>query len=215
MAHYVKLFESIIHSTLWSGESAATKVVWITMLAMADSEGEVYASIPGLAKAAGVTIPECEAALNCFLSPDPYSRSKEADGRRIEEIQGGWELINYKYYRKLKSAEQEKETNALRQKRHRDRKKEKRSVTESNTESLQEEREQEEEEKINNNTTASATPPLFAEAVNGKKPRKNPKKAKFKIPALDFTEEQETAFDRVWQAWPAEGWDFTNRKAQP
>lgn len=62
---------------------------------------------------------------------------------------------------------------------------------------------------------ASATPPLFAEAVNGKKPRKNPKKAKFKIPALDFTEEQEAAFDRVWQAWPAEGWDFTNRKAQP
>lgn len=158
MAHYIKLFDSLIHSTLWQ-EDLHIKVVWVTMLAMADSNGEVYASIPGLAKAAGVTIPQCEEALGVFLAPDPYSRSKECEGRRLCEIKGGWELINYKYYRELKSSEQEKEFAAERAKRYRDRKKGVTPVTENHGSSRQEEEDVDETKSKNIEAPSGASCP--------------------------------------------------------
>lgn len=100
---YTKLFTSITASTVWQ-EPAGTRLTWITMLAMADKNGDVFASIPGLARIANVTLEEVEAALRCFLSPDPYSRTKEHDGRRIEEIDGGWRLLNHAKFREIRSA---------------------------------------------------------------------------------------------------------------
>ena len=139
MAHYAKLFDCIIHSTIWQ-EPLHVKVVWVTMLAMADFHGEVAASVPGLAKAAGVTIEQCEEALSCFLSPDPYSRSPEAEGRRLEVIPGGWELINYVKYKELKSEDQKREQSAERSRRYRERHAishaSSREVTPDHTESL-------------------------------------------------------------------------------
>lgn len=105
---YAKLFSSITSSTIW-GEPAATRVVWVTMLAMKRRDGCVYASIPGLARQANVTLEECEAALQCFLSPDPYSRTKENEGRRIEEIDGGWRVLNAVKFDALRSIEERKE----------------------------------------------------------------------------------------------------------
>lgn len=100
---YTKLFTSITASTVWQ-EPAGTRLTWITMLAMADKNGDVFASIPGLARIANVTLEEVEAALRCFLSPDPYSRTKEHDGRRVEEIDGGWRLLNHAKFREIRSA---------------------------------------------------------------------------------------------------------------
>ncbi len=99
---YVKVYESILQSTIWL-ESPDTKIVWITMLTLKDKEGVVRASIPGLAKTAGVTIEACEAAINCFLSPDPYSRTQDFEGRRIRQVDGGWFLINHAKYRDLRT----------------------------------------------------------------------------------------------------------------
>lgn len=95
---FTKLFSSIVTSTIWQ-EPHTTRIVWITMLAMADINGRVLASIPGLAHTAGVTIEECEAALKTFLNPDPYSRTKTDEGRRIKEVEGGWVLVNYASHR--------------------------------------------------------------------------------------------------------------------
>ena len=105
---FVKLFGSILDSTVWQ-EPATTRVVWITMLAMADEEGQIRASLPGLAKRAGVTLAECETALGAFLRPDPYSSTKENEGRRIEAVDGGWFLLNYAKYRAIKSKEDRRE----------------------------------------------------------------------------------------------------------
>lgn len=105
---YVKLFESIIHSTVWQ-EPLETKVTWITMLAMADQHGVVSASIPGLAKAAGVTLEGCERALATFLAPDKYSRTPDFEGRRIEPVQGGWVLLNHAFYRDLRERDDRRE----------------------------------------------------------------------------------------------------------
>lgn len=108
---YAKLFSSITTSTVWS-EPATTRVVWVTMMAIADRCGEVHASVPGLARVSNVTLPECEAALATFLAPDPYSRTPDNEGRRIEAIRGGWRLLNHGYYRKKLDAEDRKERQA-------------------------------------------------------------------------------------------------------
>jgi hypothetical protein len=105
---YTKLFSSITESTIWV-EPYATRIVWVSMLAMADRKGRVWASIPGLARRAGVTLEEGEAALERFQQPDKYSRTPDNEGRRIEPIDGGWRLLNYDKYRAQLDEESRKE----------------------------------------------------------------------------------------------------------
>jgi hypothetical protein len=120
MPNYTKLFNSIVTSTIWT-EDDKTRIVWITMLAIADQNGEVQASIPGLARLAAVSISDAEIAISKFLGPDPYSRTPENDGRRIAKIDGGWELLNHAKYRRMASLAEAKEANSERQRRHRER----------------------------------------------------------------------------------------------
>lgn len=108
MKPFTKLFSSIISSSIWRA-SKDTKVVWITMLAMCDKEGEVWASVGGLADMARVTREECQKALEELLAPDPDSRTKEHEGRRLEVIDGGWRVLNYRKYRELGRGEDRRE----------------------------------------------------------------------------------------------------------
>ena len=57
------------------------------MLAMADEEGIVSASTAGLARRAGVSARECRAALKVLSAPDPDSRTKAVQGRRIWDLE--------------------------------------------------------------------------------------------------------------------------------
>ena len=99
---FTKLDAGITDSTIWH-QPDHTRLTWITMLAMADQHGYVGASIPGLASRARVPLEACVAALECFKAPDPYSRTKDHDGRRIAEADGGWVLLNHAKYRDRKS----------------------------------------------------------------------------------------------------------------
>ncbi len=78
------------------------------MLAIADSEGYVGASVPGLSKAANVSMEETLAALERFSGPDEYSRTKEHDGRRIESAPGGWRILNFVAHRDGNEDQREK-----------------------------------------------------------------------------------------------------------
>lgn len=118
---FTKLFSSITESTIWS-EDAETRLTWITMLAMADRRGRVWGSIPGLANRARVPVDACENALKIFLSPDKYSRTTDHEGRKIEEIDGGWRLLNYLKYRDIRDQESVKEKTAERVRKHREKK---------------------------------------------------------------------------------------------
>ena len=120
MHSYTKLFSSIITSTIWM-EDDKTRILWITLLAMADQHGEVYSSIPGLARVAGMSVGEAVAALEKLLGPDEYSRTPDYEGRRIAPIEGGWELLNHAKYRLLASRDDAKSANAARVRRHRSR----------------------------------------------------------------------------------------------
>jgi hypothetical protein len=115
MAGYTKLHSTILDSSIWA-ESMATRLVWITMLAMADQNGIVQASVGGLARRANVTREECDEALRVFLGPDPDSRDGTT-GERIEKVPGGWLVLNHANYRDKQTREQEQ--TAARVARHR------------------------------------------------------------------------------------------------
>jgi len=102
------------------------------MLAIANKHGEVQASIPGLARVAGVSVEDCEASINKFLSPDAYSRTPDDEGRRIEHIEGGWQLLNHAKYRAMASKDEAITANAERQRRFRAQKGRNKTVTDSN-----------------------------------------------------------------------------------
>jgi hypothetical protein len=115
---FTKLFNTIVTSTIWQ-EDDKTRIVWITMLAIADHDGIVSAAVPGLASVAHVDVGSTEKALKNLASPDEYSRTQDFEGRRIEVIDGGWLILNYEKYRKMLSEEERKEYKAkwIRQKR--------------------------------------------------------------------------------------------------
>lgn len=94
---FVLLWGKILQSSIWD-EDTATRVVWITMLAMKDEGGLVVATVDSLRRAANVTPEECQRALEKFMAPDPSSGSPEDEGRRIRKVDGGWAIINHQKY---------------------------------------------------------------------------------------------------------------------
>lgn len=118
---YTKLFSSVLLSSVWA-EDNATRLVWITLLASKDRDGIVEGSVPGLAHVARVSVDECRRALEILSSPDPESRTKTKEGRRIEKVPLGWYVINHDLYQGLQSAEDMREKARLRVERHRERK---------------------------------------------------------------------------------------------
>jgi hypothetical protein len=101
MISFTKLFSSIITSSIWN-EDDKTRIVWITILALADSRGRVWASTGGLAHSARTSLEDTKAAIDKLMSPDPDSRTETDEGRRIAKIDGGFQVINHSKYRELR-----------------------------------------------------------------------------------------------------------------
>lgn len=101
---YTKLFSTIVRSSVWL-EDDQTLRVWVTMLALADRDGYVGASVGGLAHQARVPEEKTRAALAKFLAPDPDSRSQEHEGRRIEVADRGWLILNHERFRDMRDEE--------------------------------------------------------------------------------------------------------------
>lgn len=118
MPGFTKLFNSILASSIWS-EDDKTRLVWITMLAMANEFGVVEASVIGLAHQAHVAKEDCQKALEKLLAPDSDSRSKEFEGRRIEQVDGGWKILNHGKYRHKMSLDERREYYRLKKREYR------------------------------------------------------------------------------------------------
>lgn len=97
---FTKLFASITDSSIWSEPDHIVKV-WITMLAMADEHGLVDGTVPGLAARSRKSMAEVEEALAKFTAPDPHSRTRDYEGRRVRALEGGWVLLNHDKYRAI------------------------------------------------------------------------------------------------------------------
>lgn len=95
---YTMLCASITESSLWD-EAKETRILFVAMLARSDWNGVLHAALPGLARLANLTRTETEGALEILESPDPDSRDKAFDGRRVKKIEGGWQILNKEKYR--------------------------------------------------------------------------------------------------------------------
>lgn len=104
---YCKLFSTVTQSSLWS-ESYPTRLLFISMLAAADAEGFVEASVSGLARLGNITIEEARGAIAALEGPDVDSKDTEYEGRRIVKVEGGWVILNYVKYRTRKDEESRK-----------------------------------------------------------------------------------------------------------
>src|SRR5262245_22814697 len=98
MTGFAKIYTTILDSSIWE-EELHVRVVWIAVLTLADARGMVEASVVGLTRRANVTRAQCEDALQRLKAPDPNSKSPENEGRRIEDVKGGWLILNYRAYR--------------------------------------------------------------------------------------------------------------------
>jgi hypothetical protein len=82
--------------------------------------------IPALASRARVGLDECTEAIARLEAPDPYSRTGIEEGRRIlrvTEEKTLWKIVNFEYYRSLRSAEQKREYQKRYMREYRERKK--------------------------------------------------------------------------------------------
>lgn len=120
---YAKLFQDILNSSLWE-EDSDTRIVWITLLAMADKDGMVRATARAVARQAIIEPGITDRALEKFQRPDPLSRNPDNEGRRIERVPGGYLILNFAAYAKLASRADQREKTRERVERHRERKKE-------------------------------------------------------------------------------------------
>lgn len=181
MAGYAKVFADIVHSTVWR-EDVYTKVVWITMLVMADRHGLVMSSIPGLADAAKVSLEQCLSALDVLSSPDKYSRTKEYEGRRISEVDGGWLLLNFEKFRARKDDEEQRIRTVERVRKHR-----------------QKLADDAKNEQVTKNVTVTRSNPI-AEATSSASPEATP--SDNTLDASRPKHEYTPVFEIAWQHYP-------------
>ncbi len=113
METYSKLASSIIRSTVWR-QPDHIRLMWITILALKDRDGEVMGSVGGMADAARITEEQAEEAIACLMAPDPKSRTKDLEGRRLVAIRGGWRVVTHEYYRSIADQDERRARDAER-----------------------------------------------------------------------------------------------------
>jgi hypothetical protein len=96
---FTLLWSKTLLSSLWLNESKETKILFFTMLMLKNSDGVILSSVPGLAHASKMTLPEVEVALAALLSKDNFDSSGVEGGIRIRVVPGGWQVVNHDLYR--------------------------------------------------------------------------------------------------------------------
>jgi hypothetical protein len=104
---FTKLYgQRLLRSSVWM-EPVEVRVLWLFFLAAADKNG--YVDIPNttvLAHLANMPIDATERALSVLEAPDPGSRSKEHEGRRLVREESGWTLVTHSKYREIQTHRQ-------------------------------------------------------------------------------------------------------------
>lgn len=101
MANYTPLFSSLTTGTLcgkWPDIG-----LWPIVLSLADRYGYVDVTPDYLSRVTGLALQDVIACMDRFCQPDPYSRTPDNDGRRLERISPsrdwGWRVVNHSAYR--------------------------------------------------------------------------------------------------------------------
>lgn len=121
---YTKIYgRKLLTSSIWR-EDTETKIIWITLLAMANEDGIVDCWIPGVSAMSGIDMNKTEEVLTRLTEPDKYSRTTANEGRRIEytDVNGTncIRILNHELYRGFQSKKQAKDAERQRKRRERD-----------------------------------------------------------------------------------------------
>lgn len=119
---YGKSFESMFEGSM-VGAGINVFAVWTYIITKA-RRGVIEINPKLLAFTLGGSESEVEAALEFLQQPDPDSRSKEEDGRRlVKEGQFQYRVVNYLKYQELRTEVDRREYNRVKQQEYRERKK--------------------------------------------------------------------------------------------
>jgi hypothetical protein len=98
---FTMVYGSIFDGTLMGKWPAAA--VFATILPLADKDGNIDVNPELVAYKTGWPVKELMQGIEQLMQPDPLSRSKDKDGRRLELIDPdrpwGWHVVNHKLYR--------------------------------------------------------------------------------------------------------------------
>lgn len=104
---FAKVFGQIFDSSI--AEDYNCRRMFIDMLVLADSDGVVDMTIEAISRRTNVPLAEVEKYITELQEPDPASRSKKEDGRRlilVDPQRGwGWQVVNYRHYRQIRDEE--------------------------------------------------------------------------------------------------------------
>ena len=119
---YGKIFESIYDGSLACGDWKAL-ITFQQLIILADQDGVVDMTDIAIHRRTTIPLEIIQKGIEELLKPDPHSRSKDEDGRRLtlldSERDWGWVIVNYEHYRKLASAAERREQNRQAQQRSR------------------------------------------------------------------------------------------------
>ena len=149
---YGKIFASMYNGSLYGQWQAI--VTFQQMIVLCDIDGVVDMTPQAIAARTSIPLDIIQEGIRILEQPDKYSRTPDAEGRRIDRLdyhrEWGWVIVNYKKYRHLIDAETVREQNRERQRRFKDKHKVtvgNAHLTEDNGRSLQVEEEAEVEVK--------------------------------------------------------------------
>lgn len=108
---WTPLWSGIVESSLWDEPDPVVKV-FLTMLAMKDSDNIVRLTAYQIAKKSNKTETEVLEALKVLSSPDTRRvEPQEFEGRRIEAVEEGWLILNGEKYRQKVAEEMKRARN--------------------------------------------------------------------------------------------------------
>lgn len=109
---YGKLFSSALDGSLATRGPWQAIAIWPWILALCDREGFLDMTAEVLSRRTTIPLEHVQTGLAALQAPDPYSRTPDADGRRLEPIADrpwGWRVVNYAKYRAIRSADERRE----------------------------------------------------------------------------------------------------------
>lgn len=118
---YARVFVQILDSSI--AEDFMVRHTFEDLMKVCDISGVVDMTRQALSRRFNVPLDELNRCLEKLEAPDPASRDQDFEGRRIERIDDhrdwGWRILNFKKYEEIRT----RADVAIRQQRHRDRKK--------------------------------------------------------------------------------------------
>jgi hypothetical protein len=104
---FAKVFGQIFDSSI--AEDYNCRRMFMDLLVLADSDGVVDMTPEAISRRTNVPINEVAKYLTELCQPDPLSRSKMHEGKRLVPLDSkrewGWHIVNYEHYRKIRDEE--------------------------------------------------------------------------------------------------------------